>query len=176
MSLVMFNLKAAIETIDAAIERFEANAEYHLLRGRILLEQHKLDAANKALIRSIELDPTNAEPHYFIGILYQRWSDDASALASYKKAMECNETHPQFLLAAAESYVALGQMEEAIALFKEEYPEDAGILAKGFDFEGNIERAEYDRREFAKSCFIAECFWKNRDRLPFISFVFSDTK
>ena len=109
-------LKAAIETIDAAIKRFETNAEYHLLRGRILLEQHKLDAANKALSRSIELDPTNAEPHYFIGILYQRWSDDASALASYKKAMECNETHPQFLLAAAESYVALGQMEEAIAL------------------------------------------------------------
>jgi tetratricopeptide (TPR) repeat protein len=109
-------LKAAIETIDAAINRFETNAEYHLLRGRILLEQHRLDAANKALSRSIELDPTNAEPHYFIGILYQRWSDDASALASYKKAMECNDTHPQFLLATAESYVALGQMEEALAL------------------------------------------------------------
>ncbi len=111
-------LKAAIETIDAAIARFDSNAAYHLLRGRILIEQHRLDAADKALNRSIELDPTIAEPHYFLGILHQRWSDDASALASYKKAMECNVTHPQFLLAAAESHVALGELEEAIVLLE----------------------------------------------------------
>jgi len=38
------------------------------------------------------------------------------ALACYKKAMECNPTHPQFLLAAAESHAALGQLDEGIEL------------------------------------------------------------
>jgi tetratricopeptide (TPR) repeat protein len=111
-------LKAALETIDAAIARYDNNAAYHLLRGRILIEQHRLDAASKSLTRSAELDPKVAEPYYFQGVLHQRWSEDEEALASYKKAMECNATHPQFLLAAAESHVALGQLDEAIELLE----------------------------------------------------------
>lgn len=111
-------LKAALETIDAAIARYDNNAAYHLLRGRILIEQHRLDAASKSLTRSAELDPKVAEPHYFQGVLHQRWSEDAKALVSYKKAMECNATHPQFLLAAAETHVALGQLDEAIELLE----------------------------------------------------------
>ncbi len=109
-------LKAALETIDAAIARYDDNAKYHLLRGRILIEQHRLDAASKSLVRSIELDPEVAESHYFLGVLHQRWSEDTPALKCYKKAMECNPTHPQFLLAAAESHVALGQLDDAIEL------------------------------------------------------------
>jgi tetratricopeptide (TPR) repeat protein len=109
-------LKTAIETIEAAIARFDGNASYHLLRGRILIEQHQLDEASRALTRSVELDPTAPEPHYFLGVLHQRWSEDAEAFACYKKAMECNATHPQYLLASAESLVALGQLDEAIEL------------------------------------------------------------
>ena len=111
-------LDSAIETIDAAIARFETNSKYHLLRGRILLEQHRLDAAYNALTRSAELVPELAEPYYFLGVLHQRWSEDEAALSSYKKAMECNPTHPQYLLAAAESLVALNQPDEAIALLQ----------------------------------------------------------
>lgn len=111
-------LGAAIETIDAAIARYEENAEYHLLRGRILMEQHRLDAASKSFVRSIELNSDIAEPHYFLGVLHQRWSEDAQALACYKNAMEANVTHPQYLLATAESHVALGQLNEAIALLQ----------------------------------------------------------
>ncbi len=42
-------LDKAIETINAAIARYNKNGKYHLLRGRILLEQHRLDAAFYAL-------------------------------------------------------------------------------------------------------------------------------
>ena len=111
-------LKAALETIDSAIARFDENAKYHLLRGRVLIEQHRLDSARKSLVRSIELDPDVAESHYFLGVLHQRWSEDTLALECYKKAMEHNPTHPQFLLAAAESYVALGQLDEGIELLR----------------------------------------------------------
>ena len=112
-------LKAALGTIDAAIARYEGNAEYHLLRGRILMEQHRLDSASKAFVRSIDINPNVAEPHYFLGVLHQRWSEDSEALACYKMAMENNATHPQYLLAAAESHVALGELIEAIALLQD---------------------------------------------------------
>jgi tetratricopeptide (TPR) repeat protein len=112
-------LASAIETIDAAIARYEGNASYHLLRGRILVEQHRLDEAGRALTRSAELDPTVAEPHYFLGVLHQRWSEDENAFACYKKAMECDTTHPQYLLASAESLVALGKFDDAITLLQE---------------------------------------------------------
>ena len=112
-------LAPAIETIEAAIARYEGNASYHLLRGRILVEQHRLDEAGRALTRSAELDPTIAEPHYFLGVLHQRWSEDEEAFACYKKAMECDATHPQYLLASAESLVALGKLDDAITLLQD---------------------------------------------------------
>jgi tetratricopeptide (TPR) repeat protein len=107
-------LDAAIETIDAAIDRFNQNAEYHLLRGRILLELHQLDAALQSLETASELSPDSAEPHYFLGVLYQRWSEDGSAIAAYEVAMKNNPSHPQYFMAVAETYVALGQFDEAL--------------------------------------------------------------
>jgi tetratricopeptide (TPR) repeat protein len=111
-------LEAAISTIDAAIARYDDNASYHLLRGRILIEQHKLDSARKALLRSAEIDSKVAEAHYFLGVLHQRWSEDEEALSCYSKAMECDKSHPQFLLATAETYVALGKFDKAIELLE----------------------------------------------------------
>ena len=140
-------LNAAIETIDAAINRFEGNAEFHLLRGRILMEQHRLDAASKSFVRSIEINAGVAEPHYFLGVLHQRWSEDAQALDCYKKAMECNTTHPQYLLAAAESFVAIGQLDEAIALLKnagkefQHQPSVAALLGHIYLRNGNPKEA-----------------------------------
>ena len=140
-------LEAAIETIDAAIARYENNASYHLLRGRILIEQHKLDQASKALTRSAELGPDEAEPHYFLGILHQRWSEDEVALACYKKAMACNATHPQYLLASAETHVALGQLDEAIKLLQnagkefQHQPSIAALLGHIYLRKGNPKEA-----------------------------------
>ena len=81
-------LDAAIETIDAAIDRFNENAEYHLLRGRILLELHQLDAAKKSLTKASVIAPDSAEPHYFLGVLHQRWSEDETAIEAYKIAQQ----------------------------------------------------------------------------------------
>ncbi len=109
-------LDSAKETISSAITRYSEKGDYHLLKGRILLEQHHLDAAFRALQKAVEYSPDLAEPHYFLGILHQRWAEDDKALAEYKIAMEKDSSHPQYLLAAAESYVALNQNGEAIAL------------------------------------------------------------
>jgi len=109
-------LEAAITTIDGAIQRYPDKPNYHQLRGRILLEQHKLDDALGALETAATLNTDAAEPHYLLGVLHQRWSDDVAALKSYTTACENNPSHPQFFLAKAETLVALGRNEEAIKM------------------------------------------------------------
>ena len=109
-------LDKAIDTINAAIARYDENGNYHLLRGRILLEQHRLDAAFHALTNATVRASELAEPHYFLGVLHQRWGEDDKALEEYKLAMENDSTHPQYLLATAETHVALMQHDEAIKL------------------------------------------------------------
>ena len=109
-------LDKAIETINAAIARYSENGNYHLLRGRILLEQHRLDAAFHALTKATTLTPQLPEPHYFLGTLHQRWGEDEKALAEYKQAMEKDTSHPQYFLATAETHVALEQYDTAIDL------------------------------------------------------------
>ncbi|MDP6601862.1 MAG: tetratricopeptide repeat protein [Phycisphaerales bacterium] len=113
-------LDDALDIINGAIERYPKSAEYQLLKGRILLEQHRLDPARAAFAEASSLDRSMAEPHYMTGILHQRWSDDATALQHYSAAMEADPTHPQYLLATAETMAALGRMGEAAALLEEQ--------------------------------------------------------
>jgi len=112
-------LDAAITTINGAIARYGKNGDYHLLRGRILLEQHRLDAAFQSLESAIEHIPHLAEPYYFLGVLHQRWGEDSKALEAYELAMKNDPHHPQYLLATAESHVALHQLDDAIQLLME---------------------------------------------------------
>lgn len=104
----------AIETINAAIDRFDSYAPYHLLRARILMEQHQLESARRSLERTIELDPEMAKPYYFLGVLYQRWSEDQAALESYIRAMQRDQSHTQYVMAVAETLVALDRFDDAI--------------------------------------------------------------
>lgn len=111
-------LDAAVKTIDAAIARFAHKSQYHQLRGRILLEQHRLDDARLAFETAARLNPDNAETYYLLGVLHQRWSDDEAALRSYTTACENDPSHAQFFIARAETLAALDRPDEAIALLK----------------------------------------------------------
>ena len=111
-------LDDAITTIRAAIKRYPDNADYHLLEGRILVEQHQLNKAMQSFHNVIDIDSNNSEAYYFLGILHQRWSEDDEALVHYKKAMECNESHPQYIMATAETMVAIGEFDGAIELLQ----------------------------------------------------------
>ncbi len=87
-----------------------------MLHGRILIELHRLDAARASLEAAIERDDQLHEAHYFLGIVHQRWSEDEEAFAQYQRASELEETKPQYLLAAAESLIALQRYDEAKSL------------------------------------------------------------
>ncbi|MBC8203475.1 MAG: tetratricopeptide repeat protein [Planctomycetes bacterium] len=124
-------LDAAITTIDVAIDRYPEKSEYHQLRGRILLEQHKLDDARSAFETASTLLPAAAEPHYLLGVLHQRWGDDETALRSYTSACQNDPSHAQFFLAKAETLTALNRDDEAIELLvgKHQFQHQASIPA-----------------------------------------------
>ena len=109
-------LRDALDLIQDAVDRYPQSAEYHLLHGRILIELHRLDAARASLEAAIERDDQLHEAHYFLGIVHQRWSEDEEAFAQYQRASELEETKPQYLLAAAESLIALQRYDEAKSL------------------------------------------------------------
>ena len=131
----------ALREINRAIARFSEAPPYYVIQGRIYLETHQLEAALDSLNKAVELgEPkdekssiqppvhvtdsqqeklntekkeTLAQAHYFAGIVFQRWSDDEQAYRRYLKAFEIQPTNAQYLLASAESLIALGEFEMA---------------------------------------------------------------
>ena len=61
----------------------------------------------------MDKDEQCAEAHYFAGIVFQRWSDDEQAYEHYMQAFEQESDNVQYLLASAESLVALGEFGAA---------------------------------------------------------------
>ncbi len=108
-------LEQARTLLAEAIERYPDQPAWHVLMGRILLEQHRLDAAKGMFEYAIELDPESCESEYYLGVLYERWSDDDDAAAHFTRACELDPTRPQYALACAEALVACGRLDEARA-------------------------------------------------------------
>ena len=111
-------LKKALSIISEAAQRYPEAAEYHLLHGRILMEMSRLDEGRMALESAIQRDDQLSEPWYFLGIIYQRWSEDELAHEHYMRAADLESERAQYLLAAAETLVAVQRYDEAEALLK----------------------------------------------------------
>jgi len=71
----------------AAQEREEA-ARVNTELGQRYLEQGKLDIAMEKLERALEIDPTYANAHTVIGLLYERINDTKNAELHYRRAVE----------------------------------------------------------------------------------------
>lgn len=114
--LQLGNLDDALQNIDAALYGTPENADFHVLRGRILMEQQRLEEAMSALSTATQLMPGHAEGHYYAGIIFQRWSNNEAAASSFETAYELDQTQPEYLMAAVETRMSLSQLEEADAL------------------------------------------------------------
>ena len=105
----------ALEHADRAIVRFPKDSSYHLLRGRILHEMMRVEDARDAFARSAELDPKKPEPHYFMGIIHQRWREDGRAIECYAKAAELEPSKLHFSAAEVEMLTLAGRHDDAEA-------------------------------------------------------------
>ncbi|MHC4709956.1 MAG: tetratricopeptide repeat protein [Planctomycetota bacterium] len=102
-----------------AIQLYPEWSEYRVLEGRIHLETHRLEKAIESFEAALQIKPGYADAHYYSGIVYQRWSDDAKAYDQYMAAYEMDQESVGYLLAAAESMVALEQFDGARDLLEE---------------------------------------------------------
>lgn len=106
-------LEQSLREVTAAIAHNPNMASYHVLQGRVLMEQHRLQSALESFANAESVQPDNADAAYYTGIAYQRWSNDEKALEAYTRASQRDENNVQYLLAAGESLVALDRLEEA---------------------------------------------------------------
>ncbi len=141
------DLREGLEVITEAVARYPQAAEYHLLMGRILMEMSRLDEARMALESSIEQDEELSEPWYFLGIIYQRWSEDEQSHEHYLRAADLEPDRPQFLLAAAEMLVSMKRYEEADELLVdrirkfEHHPAMRHLIGQIAALRGDLDRA-----------------------------------
>lgn len=103
----------ALGNIDKAIARFPKESSYFLLRGRILHEMARVDQARDAFAKSAELDPKKPEPHYFLGVIHQRWRENDQALAEYATAAKLDPTKLHYVAAEIEMLTIMGRHDEA---------------------------------------------------------------
>jgi len=126
----------ALNHIDKAIARFPKEGSYPLLRGRILLEMKRVDLARESFAKAAELSPGAAEPHYYLGIVLQRWNELDKAAAEYAKAAELAPSQLQYVAAECETLIAAGHLDQAQARLD--------TVARTFEFSPVLDRVRAD--------------------------------
>jgi tetratricopeptide (TPR) repeat protein len=103
------------ESLKKAIEADPTHpyAPLFVLTGRVELEGGSLERAATALKKAVEIDGKNAEAHYLLGVVYQRWQKFDEASAYYTQAADKKPEEATYAVAAAEMLIANGQLEEA---------------------------------------------------------------
>jgi len=81
----------ALEACDASLAREAGDKHSHFLRALILLELHRLPAAEESLRRTLFLDRNFVEAHYQLGLLQMRRGAQQGGLKSMKNALAIAE-------------------------------------------------------------------------------------
>ncbi len=107
------SLKQALINIEGAIQRQPDNPDHHVMRARILIEMNQLSNAHDSLNYAITLDSDHADAHYYIGLVFQRWSNDKQAIVHYETAYQLDEDSMDYALATIETLMTLQQYDAA---------------------------------------------------------------
>lgn len=130
------DLRKAQRSIESSIALNDQVVKSHVLFGRILIERGELEKALEVLQAALDVDQPDvesveiADANYYRGIVFERFSQPQHALEAYRAASEADSTNPQFVLAAAEMLVELGEIDEAKAQLTGEvnhFEHNAGI-------------------------------------------------
>ncbi len=106
------------QTLEDALKLDPDNAAIHLLYAKLGIEQGNLDVSDRELAIARKLVPTDAEADYLSGVVSQRWQRNEQALTYYKAASEKQPAELAYLLAQAETLVAMNKSDEALALLE----------------------------------------------------------
>ncbi|HXK25329.1 MAG TPA: tetratricopeptide repeat protein [Myxococcota bacterium] len=84
----------ALQHVDAAIQAHPDHAGFQALRGRILIHDGSLDAAEAALQRALQLDPGSSAALQQLAVLAEKRGQTALAIEYYDKAAASDATDP----------------------------------------------------------------------------------
>lgn len=82
------DLRAVINTINKALEKYPGDKELIQEKIRTLILMDQKDEAVKELNDAISKDPTNETFYYFLGYIYDQIGDSEKSIENYKKAIE----------------------------------------------------------------------------------------
>ncbi|HYR60100.1 MAG TPA: tetratricopeptide repeat protein, partial [Nitrospiraceae bacterium] len=103
--IVLFVLCLAVVSplvpVPAAAEQPEA-AQRHYERGAALLRKGDLAAASEAARKAIELNPSSAEAHHLLGMIYFKEKKPAQAVDAFTHALKLKPAYPNALNDLAE--------------------------------------------------------------------------
>lgn len=120
-SFVAGDLKKARTLIDSSIGQNDQVVKSWVLKGRIETESENFESAFEAFVKAESLDPEHAEAYYFHGLAFERISDEEQALNQFLTACEFDASNGAYVVAAAETFVALGRVDEAEEFINERY-------------------------------------------------------
>lgn len=101
-------------SLNEAFSQDPKNARVVLLIGRLALERGQLERASQRFTESIALDAKLPQPHYYQGVVLQRWQRYDQALEHYRAAYDLEHDNAAYLLAVSETLVSLDKIDDAI--------------------------------------------------------------
>lgn len=124
------DLQKAMRHVDASLSLNATVARSHLLRGRIFMELGNLEAAGRSLDMAGQIDDKSPDAYYYRGILAERLCRSEDATGFYLKAAELDAQNAQYAVAAAETLIARGRLDEAESYLRgrtDLYTHNAGL-------------------------------------------------
>jgi tetratricopeptide (TPR) repeat protein len=112
-------LDKALKSVDRSIALNESVPKSHVLRGRIMMEKGELEAARSSFLEAEKLDPTLADAQYYVGIIHERFNEPAEAVVRYSNAMANDPSNAQYVVAAAEMYIQMNDLDAAEKLLQD---------------------------------------------------------
>jgi tetratricopeptide (TPR) repeat protein len=94
-------------------------APLHVLIAKVELEKGSLEAAANHLKEALRINPSDPEPYYILGVVYQRWQNAEVAHDYYQQAWDRKANEVRYMLALVEMKITLGRVEEAQKLLED---------------------------------------------------------
>lgn len=107
------DMNKALKHVDASIALNPEVAKSHVLRGRVQMELANFEQASRSFARAEQIDEKNVDAQYYSGILAEQLNRQEEALKRFQKAAELDTENAQYVIAAAETLIDLGRLDEA---------------------------------------------------------------
>jgi tetratricopeptide (TPR) repeat protein len=93
-------------------------APIHILAAKVHIEKANLELALEQLNKAIQIKPSEPEPYYLLGVLYQRWQKPEVACDYYRQAWTRKQDEARYMLATVEMEISLGRLDEAQSILE----------------------------------------------------------